>query len=91
MANLMQRETADEMKRQNPENFNVIVSGRAMREPRRLIYIHSVSKRSFNVSRDAVFQESESGRMREWGALCDLCGHCRPGSSRLLRIRSAVE
>jgi hypothetical protein len=35
------------MRGANPENFNVILSGRAMREPRRFIYIHSVAKKSF--------------------------------------------
>ena len=30
----------------NPENFGVILSGHSMREPRRLVWIHSVAKKS---------------------------------------------
>ena len=39
-----------ETRKANPENFNVIIDGRMMREPRRLIYLHSVAKREFRVS-----------------------------------------
>jgi hypothetical protein len=35
------------MRGANPENFNVIISGRKMRASERLIYIHSVAKRTF--------------------------------------------
>lgn len=39
--------TQSEIRKQNAENFNVIVNGRTFREPRRTIYIHSVAKRDF--------------------------------------------
>jgi len=38
--------TQGAMKAYNPENFNVIITGHMMREPRRMIYIHTVAKRS---------------------------------------------
>lgn len=39
--------TKGEMLKANRENFNVFINGRAMREPKRFIYIHSVAKREF--------------------------------------------
>ena len=51
MTQVLARESAEEMRRQNPENFIVNVNGRMMREPRRFIYIHTVAKRPFNVTR----------------------------------------
>jgi hypothetical protein len=35
------------MVKANAENFNVFVNGRAIREPKRMIYIHSVAKKDF--------------------------------------------
>lgn len=35
------------MRGANPENFNVFFSGQMMREPKRMIYVHSVAKRGF--------------------------------------------
>jgi hypothetical protein len=43
--------TQDEMRRQNPENFNPIINGRMMRAPVRTIYIYSVARRDFEVRR----------------------------------------
>ena len=43
------KRTQAAMRGANPDNFNIIVSGHMMRDPRRLIYIHSVSRRSFLV------------------------------------------
>ena len=39
--------TQGAMRGANPENFNIIIDGHAMREPRRMIYIHTVAKRPF--------------------------------------------
>jgi hypothetical protein len=39
--------TKSAMRGANVENFNVIISGHSMRDPRRMIYIHTVAKRSF--------------------------------------------
>lgn len=41
--------TRSAMRGANPEGFNPIISGRSMRPPLRMIYIHSVAKRSFDV------------------------------------------
>lgn len=41
--------TVDEMRKANSENFNVVLGGRRMRQPDRIIYIHSVAKRDFPV------------------------------------------
>ena len=41
--------TRSAMRGANPEAFNPVVSGRMFRTPLRMIYIHSVSKRSFEV------------------------------------------
>jgi hypothetical protein len=35
------------MRGSNPENFNVIITGHTMREPKRIIWIHTVAKRPF--------------------------------------------
>jgi hypothetical protein len=35
------------MRGSNPENFNIILSGHAVRAPQRIVYIHTVAKRSF--------------------------------------------
>lgn len=35
------------MRGANPENFNVMLNGQAVREPRRFIYIHSVAHKAF--------------------------------------------
>ena len=40
------KRTQGAMKGANPENFNVIITGHMMRDPKRMIYIHTVSKRS---------------------------------------------
>ena len=42
-----EKKTQDAMRGANHENFNVFFSGHNMREPRRIIYIHTVAKRSF--------------------------------------------
>lgn len=42
---ILQEQTQTELRKQNSENFNVIINGRAMREPRRLIYIHTVAQK----------------------------------------------
>ena len=39
--------TKGEMVKANAENFNVFINGRAMRDPKRMIYIHSVAKKDF--------------------------------------------
>jgi hypothetical protein len=39
----------------NPENFNVIFSGHSMREPRRMIYVHTVAKRTLPPLSRALF------------------------------------
>jgi hypothetical protein len=50
MANVFEAgKSAAEMRRANPENFNVIMNGRSMRPPLRTLYIFSVAKRSFQV------------------------------------------
>jgi hypothetical protein len=41
------KKTQSAMRGANVENFNVFFSGHNMREPRRIIYIHTVAKRSF--------------------------------------------
>ena len=48
---ILHEESERELRKQNEANFNVIVSGRAMREPRRLLYIHTVSRKPKNVTR----------------------------------------
>src|SRR5579859_1035522 len=48
---LLENQTAAELRKQNEANFNVIISGRSMREPRRLLYIHTVSKKPKDVTR----------------------------------------
>lgn len=40
------KRTQGAMRGANPENFNVIITGHMMRQPKRLIYIHTVAKRS---------------------------------------------
>lgn len=47
--------TSGEMRKANPENFNVFINGRAMREPRRYIYIHSVAKHNFGPITHTLF------------------------------------
>ena len=39
--------TQGAMRGANPENFNIFIAGHAVREPRRMLYIHTVAKRSF--------------------------------------------
>ncbi len=41
------QQTKSAMRGSNPENFNVIIAGHALRPPRQMIYIHSVAKRTF--------------------------------------------
>lgn len=43
------------MRGANPENFEVFINGRAMREPLRMIYIHTVAKRSAGPLSRALF------------------------------------
>src|SRR6266576_1321840 len=43
------------MRGANPENFNVFINGRAMRDPLRMIYIHSVAKRAHGPISRALF------------------------------------
>jgi hypothetical protein len=38
--------TQSAMRGQNPDNFNIIITGRMMREPKRMIYVHTVSRQS---------------------------------------------
>jgi hypothetical protein len=45
------KRTQGAMRGANPENFNVFFSGHSMRDPRRFIYIHTVSKKSEDVTR----------------------------------------
>ncbi len=40
-------QTRAAMRTANPENFEIFINGRSMREPRRFIYIYSVAKRQF--------------------------------------------
>jgi hypothetical protein len=49
------KRTQSAMHGMNPENFNVIITGHLMRPPNRLIYIHSVAKRSFLVQKKTFF------------------------------------
>jgi hypothetical protein len=39
------------MRGANPDNFIIIISGHSIREPRRMIYIHTVAKRPFTLTR----------------------------------------
>jgi len=48
---ILEQETRSELRKQNEANFNTIINGRSMREPRRLIYIHTVSKKPRIVNR----------------------------------------
>lgn len=48
---ILQEETQRELRKQNEANFTTIINGRAMREPRRMIYIHTVSKKPQTVTR----------------------------------------
>ena len=43
------------MRGANPENFNVILSGHAMREPKRMVYIHTVAKKNTNPIQRILF------------------------------------
>ncbi len=47
--------TKSEMRKANPENFNVFFNSHAVRDPKRLIYIHSVAKRSFGPIAHTLF------------------------------------
>src|SRR6266702_699143 len=47
--------TKSAMRGANPENFNLIISGRSMRERKRIIYVHSVAKRSHGPVTRALF------------------------------------
>jgi len=42
------KRTQGAMRGANPENFNVFFSGHTMRDPKRIIYIHTVAKKSTN-------------------------------------------
>jgi len=75
--------SAEEMRKQNPENFNVIVDGRSVRPPRRFVYIHSVAKRDFGPLNHALFPKL---RLRgctsgERSVLCAKIGDPIPQSS----------
>lgn len=48
---ILPEETQKELRKQNEANFNTIINGRAMREPRRMLYIHAVSKKPKDVTR----------------------------------------
>lgn len=39
--------TQSAMRGANPENFNIFLAGHMIREPRRMVYIHTVARRSF--------------------------------------------
>lgn len=45
------KRTDSAMRGANPENFNVFFSGHTMREPRRFIYVHTVARKSEQVTR----------------------------------------
>lgn len=45
------RKTQSAMRGANPDNFNVILDGHSMREPRRMIYIFTVSKKARQIRR----------------------------------------
>jgi hypothetical protein len=49
------KRTQSAMRGKNPENFNVIITGRMMREPNRLIYVHTVARRSTPFLTKALF------------------------------------